>query len=320
MSPDDDSPATDRSQTHPDTDRVKRLTRLTRIGGHLRPAKEINPGRNLPVAIGVSFLLGALVLLSVWIGPSAWYPLVSVAMAGAMWEVLTRLRERGIQLPKWRMVLLGQVIIWISWPLGAAGVLGAAAASALALMFSRLFRHGRHAPPQNYLRDTAYGLFVLTWIPVFGSFAAMISRLDSHEVAPGLYIITFMACVIASDTGGYTAGVLFGRRPMAPAISPSKTWEGAAGSAIGGALVGALTVHFLLEDHWWLGVILGLALVVSAIMGDLVESQFKREVGIKDMSQILPGHGGLMDRLDGMLPSAVVTWILLSTVGALPIA
>lgn len=320
MSPDNDSPATDRSETHPETDRVKRLTRLMRIGGRVRPAKEINPGRNLPVAIMVSIVLAALVLLSVWIGPVAWYPLVALAMAGAMWEVLTRLREKGIQLPKWRMILLGQIIIWISWPLGATGVLGAAAASALVVMFSRLFHHGRHAPPQNYLRDSAYGLFVLTWIPVFGSFAAMISRLDSHGVAPGLYIITFMACVVASDTGGYTAGVLLGRRPMVPAISPSKTWEGALGSAVAGAVVGALTVHFLLNDHWWLGLILGLALVVSAIMGDLVESQFKREVGIKDMSQILPGHGGLMDRLDGMLPSAVVTWLILSTLGAWPLS
>ena len=264
-------------------------------------------------------MLGALVILSVWIGPTAWYPLVAVALGAAMWEVLTRMREKGIQLPKWRMILLGQVIIWISWPLGAAGVLGAAAASSLLLMFSRLFHHGRHAPPQNYLRDTAYGIFVLMWIPVFGSFAGMLSVLESHGVAPGLYIITFMLCVVASDTGGYAAGVVWGSHPMAPAISPSKTWEGAAGSAVAGAIVGGLTMHYLLGDPWWIGVILGLALVTSAILGDLVESQFKREIGIKDMSQILPGHGGLMDRLDGMLPSAVVTWILLTVAGAFPL-
>lgn len=102
---------------------------------------------------------------------------------------------------------------------------------------------------------------------------------------------------------------------MAPAVSPKKSWEGFIGSALFGMVVGALAVAFLLEHHWWLGVLLGLGLVVCATLGDLVESQFKRDLGIKDMSKLLPGHGGMMDRIDGMLPSSMVTWLILSFIG-----
>lgn len=276
--------------------------------------EKITAGRDLPVAILVSLVLITVVVLSIWIGPVAWYPLVALAVAVAMWEVLTRLREKSYQLPKWVLIGLGQLIIWLSWPFGTEGALGAFAGAVIIVMFSQLFHHGRHAPPQNYLRDTAVAMFVLTWIPLFGSFGAMLALFSRGEVPGTLFIITFMACVVASDTGGYTAGVLFGTHPMAPAISPKKTWEGFFGSVIAGVVVGMLTVVFLLDHEWWMGILLGISLVITATFGDLVESQFKREVGIKDMSNLLPGHGGVMDRLDGMLPSAVVTWLLLGLV------
>jgi cytidylyltransferase family len=122
-----------------------------------------------------------------------------------------------------------------------------------------------------------------------------------------------MLCVVASDVGGYAAGVMFGAHPMAPAVSPKKSWEGFAGSVLFGMITGALSVHFLLHDDWRIGLVLGVGLVICASLGDLVESQFKREFGIKDMSAILPGHGGLMDRIDGMLPAAMATWLLINT-------
>lgn len=273
------------------------------------PKPKNSAGRNLPVAIAVGAALGAVVLLSVWIGPVAWYPLVAVAMGFAMWEVLGQLREKGYRLPMWRMIALGQAIVWMSWPFGSTGVLVTFALAAMVAMFGQLFRYGRKAPPQNYLRDTAVAVFLLTWIPLFGSFAAMLSLFDSQGAPGGLYIITFMLCVVASDTGGYTAGVMFGTHPMAPAISPKKTWEGFAGSLVAGVLVGSLAFQFLIHEPWWWGVVFGALLVFASSLGDLVESQFKRELGIKDMSDLLPGHGGFMDRLDGMLPSAAVAWI-----------
>jgi len=283
--------------------------------GHL-PKPKNNPGRNLPVAIGVGAVLGGLSLLAVWIGPVGWYPLVAAAVAVATWEVVSRLREHTYHIPLVPMLLLGQLMVWLSWPFGTTGLVAAYVAAVLSIMFGRLFYHGRTTPPQNYLRDTAMSIFVLTWIPLFASFAAMLSLISSDGVSGSLYIITFMLCVVASDTGGFIAGVMFGSHPMAPAVSPKKSWEGFAGSVVGGSVTGALTVSLLLGHEWWIGAVMGVGLVICATLGDLVESQFKRELGIKDMSNLLPAHGGLMDRLDGMLPSAMVTWLVLSVLGS----
>ncbi|MFH0410809.1 phosphatidate cytidylyltransferase [Corynebacterium sp. L4756] len=275
------------------------------------PKPKNSAGRNLPVAIGVGVGLGALVIFAVWAGPLIWYLVVAGAVGVAMWEVLTRLREHSYHLPRTLMIIGGQAMVWSTWPLETGGLIAVYVISVLALMFGRLFHNGRHRPPINYLRDMSVGVFVLTWIPMFGSFAAMLSTTSQG----GASIIVFMLCVVASDTGGYIAGVMFGKRPMAPAVSPKKSWEGFIGSIIFGMITGALSIHFLLEREAWAGAIMGLGLVVCATLGDLVESQFKRELGIKDMSQILPGHGGLMDRLDGMLPAAMVTWVAISFLG-----
>lgn len=275
------------------------------------PKPKNSAGRNLPVAIGVGIGLGALVIFTMWAGQLAWYIVVAAAVAVAMWEVLTRLREHSYYLPRTLMILGGQAMVWSSWPLETKGLMAVYVISVLALMFGRLFHNGRHRPPINYLRDTSVGVFVLTWIPMFGSFAAMLSATSQGAAT----ILVFMLCVVASDTGGYITGVMFGSHPMAPAVSPKKSWEGFAGSIAFGMVTGALSIHFLLEREAWVGAIMGLGLVVCASLGDLVESQFKRELGIKDMSNILPGHGGLMDRLDGMLPAAMVTWVAISFLG-----
>ncbi|WP_313547569.1 phosphatidate cytidylyltransferase [Corynebacterium sp.] len=275
------------------------------------PKPKNSTGRNLPVAIGVGVGLGALVIFAVWAGQLAWYIVVAVAVGVAMWEVLTRLREHSYHLPRTLMIIGGQAMLWSSWPFETTGLIAVYVVAVLALMFGRLFHNGRHRPPINYLRDMSVGVFVLTWIPMFGSFAAMLSTTSQGGAA----IIVFMLCVVASDTGGYVAGVMFGSHPMAPAVSPKKSWEGFVGSIIFGMVTGALSIHFLLEREAWVGAVMGLGLVVCASLGDLVESQFKRELGIKDMSNILPGHGGLMDRLDGMLPAAMVTWVAISFLG-----
>lgn len=278
------------------------------------PKPKNKAGRNLPAAIATGVVLGALVIGAVWVGPNAWYPLVAAAMALAMWEVLTRLREAGYIQPRTLLIILGQVMIWASWPYGPSGLVTGFALAVLVVMFWGMFHRGRHNHPENYLRDTAVGIFVLAWIPLFGAFAAMISRISEGGVSGSAYIVAFMLCVVANDVGGYASGVMFGSHPMAPAISPNKSWEGFAGSMCFGIVTGVLVVHFLIDGPWWMGIVLGIALVICATMGDLVESQFKRELGIKDMSQLLPGHGGIMDRLDGMLPAAAATYILLTTI------
>lgn len=280
--------------------------------GHYLPTAKNPAGRNLKQAFGVGIGLGALVLAAIFVIPHGWYILVAAAAALATHEVHSRLSEAGYVLPKIVMLLSGQIMIWASWPFGTDGLVAGYVASVLLLMFGRLLHHGPHSPPVNYLRDMSIGVFVLTWIPLFAGFAAMMSHMSRDSAEGWAFIITFMVCVVASDVGGYGAGVMFGSHPMAPAVSPKKSWEGFAGSVLLGVVAGALLVHFLLDDFWWRGALMGLGLVVCATLGDLVESQFKRELGIKDMSNLLPGHGGLMDRLDGMLPAAMVTWLVLS--------
>ena len=185
---------------------------------------------------------------------------------------------------------------------GAPALVTATAVTALVSMLWRL-RGG----VAGYVMDMTAGVFTIVYVPFLGGFVALLLREDDGALA----IVTFILVTIASDIGGYAVGVLFGRHPMAPVISPKKSWEGFAGSAVSCVVVGWLTVDLLLEGDWWVGVVLGLTAVVMATLGDLCESVIKRDLGIKDMSQIIPGHGGLMDRLDSLLATAAPTWLLL---------
>jgi phosphatidate cytidylyltransferase len=145
-------------------------------------------------------------------------------------------------------------------------------------------------------------------VPLLAGFAVLLLVPDDGAVR----VIAFIATVIASDVGGYAAGVLFGKHPMAPTISPKKSWEGMAGSVTACMLVATPFVALGLDGPWWGGIAFGAALAVSATIGDLGESLIKRDLGIKDMGNLLPGHGGIMDRLDSLLPSAAVAYLLLS--------
>jgi phosphatidate cytidylyltransferase len=145
------------------------------------------------------------------------------------------------------------------------------------------------------------------YVPLLGSFAAMLVVAEDGVAR----VLCFMILVVCSDTGGFVAGVLFGKHPMAKVISPKKSWEGFTGSVIAGIIAGILTLTLMLDGQWWQGALFGAALVCTATVGDLVESLIKRDLKIKDMGHLLPGHGGLMDRLDSLLPAAVVSWLLL---------
>ncbi len=265
-------------------------------------------GRNLPAAIGVGVGLGALVICVLLFAPTAWVAVVAVAAAIATWEVCTRLRQGGIAVPLLPLLAGGQAMIWLAWPYGVEGVFDAFAVTVLVLMIWRLVSGGLSAAPRNYTRDMAVGVFVAAWIPLFAAIGALLV-LDGDDGAGKVFCL--MIGVVCSDVGGYAAGVLFGKHPMVPAISPKKSWEGLAGSLLLGVVGGVLTVTLILGAAWWIGVILGAVIVLSSTLGDLVESQVKRDLGIKDMGTLLPGHGGIMDRLDSALPSAVATWVVL---------
>lgn len=272
------------------------------------PASTSKAGRNLPAAIAVSLLLGGIVIATLLFAPRGWVVILSVAMAVATYEVVKRLTEAGYSIPLIPLLVGGQAMIWLTWPFGAAGALGGYGGTVLLCLIWRLLSQGLQSQPVNYLRDVAVTVFLATWIPLFAAFGALLVYPEDGWAR----VLTFMLAVVFSDIGGYTAGVLFGKHRMVPAISPKKSWEGLAGSLVCGTAAAVLAVVFLMGEPWWVGIPLGLMLVITATAGDLVESQFKRDLGIKDMGTLLPGHGGLMDRIDGALPSAAATWIVLS--------
>lgn len=267
-------------------------------------------GRDLTRAIPVGVGLGALVVASIVFNPRAWYLVAAGAVAIGTWEVFKRLRQARFSLPLIPLLLGGQAMVWSGFLVGAGGALAAFAATAVLVLVWRLLMAGLHTAPQHYLRDVSVSVFVLVWIAVPGALGAMLSDGDHGAQRVAALIIL----VVCSDVGGYAAGVLFGKHPMAPAISPKKSWEGFAGSILFATVGGALVVTLLFQDDVWKGILLGVLTVFTATLGDLVESQVKRDLGIKDMGTMLPGHGGFMDRLDSVLPTAVVVWIIFTYV------
>jgi phosphatidate cytidylyltransferase len=270
--------------------------------------KQSRAGRDLPAAIAVGVVLGAMAIGTLLFAPIWWLPLLAVAIAIATHEVIRRLREHGYALPAVPLLLGGQAMIWLTWPFGAAGLLGAFGGTIVVCMVWRLVGQGLDQQPVNYLRDIAATILLATWVPLFAAFTALLIFADHG----GARVFTIIVTVVFADIGGYVAGVLFGKHLLARAISPKKSWEGLGGSLVFGITAAVLSVAFLLDKPAWVGVPLGLLLVITGVLGDLVESQIKRDLGIKDMGTLLPGHGGIMDRIDAMLPSAVVGWIVLT--------
>ena len=261
-------------------------------------------GRNLPMAIGVGLVLGGLAFASLLTYRQTFILIIVAAVAASIWELRGTLDEaRGIQIT-WVPITLGSAAtVSLAWPYGQSVQGIGLALTALACMG---WRFGRGSA--GYLADVSASVFVTVYLGLCASFATlMLTPADGAG-----RIITFLLMVVCSDTGGYVAGVLVGRHPMAPKISPKKSWEGFAGSVISAMIGGALTVWLLLGGLWWQGLVAGLAVAAIATGGDLAESLIKRDLGVKDMGSLLPGHGGVMDRMDSLLPSAVVSWALLA--------
>jgi len=271
------------------------------------PKKASRAGRNLPAAIGVGVVLGGLAIAALLFFPIGWLVMLAVFIPVATYEVVRRLGEAGYALPLIPLLLGGQAIIWLSF-YGPAGPLGAYGGTIVVCMVWRLVGQGIREAPVNYLRDISAAVLLATWVPLFASFSALLIFQDHG----GIRAFTVIVTVVFADIGGYIAGVLFGKHLMVPAISPKKSWEGFGGSLLFGVTAAVLTVTFLMDRPAWVGVPLGLMLVITGVLGDLVESQVKRDLGIKDMGALLPGHGGVMDRIDAMLPSAVAGWIVLT--------
>ncbi|NHC22722.1 phosphatidate cytidylyltransferase [Nocardioides sp. IC4_145] len=282
------------------------------------PAKDHGrAGRDLPAAITSAVVLLAAIAASLFFWKTAFMVIVAAAVVVAVWELRKGFLAKGIDLPEQPLMIGGVVMVVVAYFYGAPALVTATAVSALVTMLW-LLRRGI----DGYVQNATASVFTLVYVPFLGSFVALLlaeggTGLGSDSGGSGLEnpgvqgIITFILVTIASDIGGYIAGVLFGRHPMAPVISPKKSWEGFAGSLVFTVAAGWALVTYLLDGDWWVGIALGIIAVVMATLGDLCESVIKRDLGIKDMSQVVPGHGGLMDRLDSLLATVAPIWLLL---------
>ena len=260
-------------------------------------------GRNLWAAIIVGLSMGAAILAALYTVRQVFIGIVAVTVAVSTWELAGALRRAGIAVSLPPVLIGGQAMVWLAWPFGRDGILVAFVITALSCL---LWRFPKGAA--GYVRDVTASVFSAAYVAGFAAFATLlVVPVDGAARASCL-----MFAGVASDVGGYAAGVLGGRHLMAPSISPKKSWEGFIGSLVAGTVAGALSVTLLLGGQLWQGVLFGAAIVLTATGGDLVESLIKRDLGVKDMGTVLPGHGGLMDRMDSLLPSAVVSWLLLS--------
>ena len=261
-------------------------------------------GRNLPAAVAVGLALGALVTVPLF-SPLRWLFVVVLVGAGALGtvELVRALRTLGARPPLVPLLAGGAAMIVLAYREGAEELFLALALTVLAAVVWRLLD-----PSEGLLRDLTAAVLTASYVPFLLGFAALLA------VPPDgpRRVTAYVATVVCSDVGGYAAGVLFGRHPMAPSISPKKSWEGFAGSLVACATAGAVLFATLFHVSPLLGVLYGLAVVGAATLGDLGESMIKRDIGIKDMGSLLPGHGGLMDRLDSLLPTAPIAWLLLT--------
>lgn len=260
-------------------------------------------GRNLPAAIGVGVALGAIVLLSLFLYRPSFVYVIVVAIGIAIYEIVTAIatvEARAPLVPLWAGAIAMQAAAWFRGP---DGLVGAFLLTTLGLVIWRLADG-----VAGYLRDVGAGAFVALYVPFLAGFAT----LSVHFSDGAARIVIFILVVVCNDTGGYIAGVLLGKHPMAPTVSPKKSWEGMAGSLVAGAIAGTLMMTLCFHHAWWQGTVFGLVLVVVATLGDLGESMIKRDLGIKDMGKLLPGHGGIMDRMDSLLPCAAVAYLLLA--------
>ena len=259
-------------------------------------------GRNLPVAVGVGVGLGGLAVLTLFTVKATFLLYMGIALAIALAELTSALAKRDINIPVIPVAAGGAAVVICAYWLGPRYALASLGLTVIAILAWRLF-----GGASGYVKDTTAGIFATAYLPLMGSFvAAMLVPADGPR-----RVLSFLILTICSDIGGYFAGITAGRHPMAPAISPKKTWEGFAGSVAACLVAGWLCVTLLLHGHPWQGVLTGAAVVLAATLGDLVESMIKRDLDIKDMGTVLPGHGGILERLDSLLVAAPVVWFLL---------
>lgn len=270
-------------------------------------------GRNVPVAVAVGLSLGAVIIVPLYLDTPVFIAVLVATVLVGITEVARSLRTIGRDVPLPPVIGGAVLMIALAYARGSSALLVGLLLTLLAVLgwgyLAALVRPAAADGGPDRLRSGAAAAFTALYVPFLASFCALLA---APADGPGR-VTTFIATVVCSDVGGFAAGVAFGRHPMAPTVSPKKSWEGFAGSLLACLVAGAIFLPVLLHAAWWTGPLYGLAVASAATIGDLGESLVKRDIGVKDMGRLLPGHGGIMDRLDSLLVAAPVAWLLLST-------
>lgn len=260
-------------------------------------------GRNLPAAFAVGGGLAVAVLAALLLWRPAFLAVIVAAVCVATWEMVRTVRAAGAHPPLVPLLAGGVAMVVVAWFWGPEALSLSLLATVLAVVVWRL-----GDGPDGYQQDLGAATLIAVYVPFLAGFAALLAApADGHW-----RVLLMLAVVVLTDTGGYVAGVFFGRHQLAPTVSPKKSWEGLAGSLLAAAAGGAVGLPLLFGVAWWWGIGFGLVVAGAAVLGDLAESLLKRDLGVKDMSGLLPGHGGLMDRLDSILFAAPTAYLLLS--------
>jgi phosphatidate cytidylyltransferase len=265
-------------------------------------------GRNLPAAIAVGTSLGLIVLASLLLYKPALLGVIVVAASVGIWEMVRALKVTGANPPMIPLIAGGVLMTGLAWYAGSDGLLLGLLVTILAAIVWRL-ADGAEA----FRRDLTASILIAVYVPFLLGFGVLLVEPDDGK----FQVLGAVLAVVLSDTGGYAAGVFFGKHPMAPTISPKKSWEGFGGSVVAAAIGSSLFLYLSLDVPFYWGLLFGAVLATVAVCGDLAESMLKRDLGIKDMSHLLPGHGGLMDRLDSILFAVPTAYLLLSLIASL---
>ena len=262
-------------------------------------------GRKLLPSILVSLILVALVWLTLAYARVLFAVLIAIAVSLGVREMARAFSAAGTRISMRSLIVATCGLTYAAW---SAGVEGLAVATAITFPVLLIFRLRKG--PQDFVKGATATTLTLIYLPFLAGFLVLLARPDDGLAR----VMTFVVLVGCNDTFGYLVGVLTGRHPLVPAISPKKSWEGLIGSILFTCLGGALSFHYILDLQWWIGVLVGLMIVFTATTGDLIESAMKRDLSLKDMGSLLPGHGGMLDRLDSVLISAPALYLALELV------
>jgi phosphatidate cytidylyltransferase len=244
------------------------------------------------------------VVASLYFRKEAFVLLAVLAVGAGLWELAQAFGRRGIHLPLLPL-LVGDVGILVSaYTAGAEALFVAFLLTAGGVVVWRVL-DGNGEPA---LRDSTAGTFAAAYLPFLAGFVMLLLAMPDGASR----VLLFILLCVASDTGGYAVGSLIGRHPLARSVSPHKTWEGLLGSIVLASFVGVVGLQLLFHGEPMVGVFLGAATVFTASIGDLAESLLKRDLELKDMGSLLPGHGGVLDRIDSMLLTAPAVYLILN--------